>query len=215
MVKRGHFIVVEGLEGAGKSTALQTIKQVLAERIPDMIGTREPGGTRVGEAARQLIKESVPNEVLDPRTELLLLYASRVQLIEQVILPSLNQGTWVVGDRFELSTWAYQGGGRRLDLEMIRHLSSFCLRDFEPDLTIFLDISPELGLARAHHRGAADRIESEPLVFFEQVYEAYHARIKQLKNVVIIDASQPLAIVQQCISDTLNAYMTEHLGHHD
>ena len=207
MLKRGHFIVLEGLEGAGKSTALQTIKQTLASRVPDLISTREPGGTRVGEAARQLIKEFIPGEMLDPRTELLLLYASRVQLVEQVILPALQQGTWVVGDRFELSTWAYQGGGRGLDLEMIAHLSSFCLKDFKPDLTIFLDISPELGLARAHNRGKADRIESESLIFFKQVYEAYHAQLRSMSNVVVIDASKPLVMVQDLIKETLQNYL--------
>ena len=207
MLKRGHFIVLEGLEGAGKSTALQTIKQTLASRVPDLISTREPGGTRVGEAARQLIKAFIPGEMLDPRTELLLLYASRVQLVEQVILPALQQGTWVVGDRFELSTWAYQGGGRGLDLEMIAHLSSFCLKDFKPDLTIFLDISPELGLARAHNRGKADRIESESLIFFKQVYEAYHAQLRSMSNVVVIDASKPLVMVQDLIKETLQNYL--------
>ena len=207
MLKRGHFIVLEGLEGAGKSTALQTIKQTLASRVPALISTREPGGTRVGEAARQLIKEFIPGEMLDPRTELLLLYASRVQLVEQVILPALQQGTWVVGDRFELSTWAYQGGGRGLDLEMIAHLSSFCLKDFKPDLTIFLDISPELVLARAHNRGKADRIESESLIFFKQVYEAYHAQLRSMSNVVVIDASKPLVMVQDLIKETLQNYL--------
>lgn len=206
-LKRGHFIVVEGLEGAGKSTAINTIKRFLAASGTEIITTREPGGTRVGEAARQLIKEEIATEPLDPRSELLLLYASRVQLIERVILPALNRGCWVIADRFELSTWAYQGGGRKLDQEMIAHLSSFCLHDVKPDLIIFLDISPQQGLARALQRGKADRIEQEPLLFFTDVHTAYQRKIKSMDNVVSIDASKPLGVVQNLIRSELQHYM--------
>lgn len=208
MLNRGRFIVVEGLEGAGKSTALNTIKHFLIKHAPEIITTREPGGTRVGETARQLIKESLPTEPLDPRTELLLLYASRVQLLEQVILPALNRGCWVLADRFELSTWAYQGGGRKLDLDMIAHLSSFCLHDFKPDLTIFLDISPQQGLKRVHKRGMADRIEQESLSFFSDVYHGYQEQIKTIENVVSIDASQPLVEVRRLICAALEQYVS-------
>ena len=208
--KKGHFIVLEGLEGAGKSTALNTIKHFLAERVPELITTREPGGTRVGEAARQLIKETVPAAPLDPRTELLLLYASRVQLLEQIIRPALDRGAWVIGDRFELSTWAYQGGGRQLDRDIIAHLSSFCLKDFKPDLIIFLDISPEQGLRRALKRGKADRIEQESLSFFTNVYNSYHEQIKTMPNVEVIDASQPLVAVQDLIRAALQRYVHDH-----
>ena len=210
MLNKGSCIVVEGLEGAGKSTAINTIKQFLAGHVPELITTREPGGTRVGEAARRLIKESVPAEPVDPRSELLLLYASRVQLLEQVILPALNRGAWVLADRFELSTWAYQGGGRKLDHEMIAHLSLFCLRDFKPDLIIFLDISPQQGLKRVHKRGKADRIEQESLAFFSDVYTSYHEQIKTMDNVVVIDASKPLATVQDSIRSALETYVVTH-----
>ncbi len=207
MSKRGHFIVLEGLEGAGKSTALHTIKKFLAAFEAEIITTREPGGTRVGEVARQLIKESIASEPLDSRSELLLLYASRVQLLECVIRPALDKGCWVVADRFELSTWAYQGGGRKLDREMIAHLSSFCLHDLKPDLIIFLDISPQQGLIRALKRGKADRIEQESLLFFTDVYNAYHAKIKSMDNVVVIDASKPLGVVQNLIRSALERYI--------
>lgn len=206
MINKGHFIVIEGLEGAGKSTALHTIKQFLMPLVPEIIVTREPGGTRVGEVARQLIKESIPSEPLDSRSELLLLYAARIQLIEQIIRPALSRGSWVVADRFELSTWAYQGGGRKLDQNMINQLSWFCLQDFKPDLIIFLDISPEKGLKRAQKRGKFDRIEQESLLFFMDVYHAYHERMKTLNNVVMIDASKPLAVVQNLILDALEKY---------
>jgi dTMP kinase len=191
---------------------LTTIKRFLANKVPEIITTREPGGTRVGEAARQLIKEILPTEPLDSRTELLLLYASRVQLLEQVIRPALSRGAWVIGDRFELSTWAYQGGGRGLDQSMIAHLSEFCLKDFKPDLVLFLDISPEQGLKRALGRGHADRIEQESLSFFTKVYNHYHHKIKQMTNVVVIDASRPLMAVQQVIREALEQYMAHHAG---
>lgn len=205
----GRLIVVEGLEGAGKSTAISTVLDCLNAHALDVITTREPGGTRVGEVARTLIKESIPDEPLDARAELLLLYASRVQLLEQVILPALRRGCWVVADRFELSTWAYQGGGRKLDTQVIAMLSSFCLQDFTPDLILFLDISPELGLERARLRGKVDRMEQESLPFFKDVYAAYHERIGQMKHVVSIDASQSLVKVQETIQSIMADYLRE------
>lgn len=210
MPNRGHLIAVEGLEGAGKSTALHTIKCFLTERVPSLITTREPGGTRVGEVIRKLIKEP-SSELLDSRAELLLLYAARIQLVEQVIRPALREGNWVLADRFELSTFAYQGGGRKLSQDSIAQLSSFCLNDFKPDLILFLDISPETGLQRARKRGKSDRIEQEALSFFKDVYDCYHQCIKDMDNVVVIDASQPLDDVQQDICTKLNHYMSNYV----
>jgi dTMP kinase len=206
-VNKGHCVVVEGLEGAGKSSAINAIKQFLENLKLKVVLTREPGGTRVGETIRHLIKEKTVAEHLDSRAELLLMYASRVQLLEHVIKPALNLGSWVVADRFELSTWAYQGGGRKLDKEMISHLSNFCLKDFKPDLVIFLDIRPEKGLERALHRGKFDRIEQESLDFFNDVYNGYHEQIKTMNNVVVIDASLPLAVVRKSIMTALKNYM--------
>ncbi|HBI21532.1 MAG TPA: dTMP kinase [Legionella sp.] len=208
---KGQLIVVEGLEGAGKSTALDVIKQRLAAHTPELILTREPGGTHVGEVVRGLIKASIPTEPLDSRAELLLFYAARVQLLEQVIRPALNRGAWVLADRFELSTFAYQGGGRELDETMISHLSSFCVGDLTPDLTIFLDVSPELGLERAGLRGAMDRIEQEPLAFFRAVHDAYHRRMKTMPHVVVIDASQPLLAVRQSIAMAVEDHLAKHV----
>ena len=208
MQNRGRFIVVEGLEGAGKSTALHTIKRILSDQVPQLVTTREPGGTKAGEVIRKLIKEP-STESLDARAELLLLYAARVQLIEQVIRPAIKSGCWVLADRFELSTLAYQGGGRKLSQEMIASLSSFCLQDIQPDLTIFLDIDPETGLQRARKRGKGDRIEREKLQFFQDVYESYHRYLKNMKNVIWIDASQSLYAVQHEIGVTLKKYMQD------
>lgn len=210
MTKQGKFIVVEGLEGAGKSTAIQTIKQFLENIAPELLLTREPGGTRVGEVVRNLIKEKVEGEVIDPRVELLMLYAARVQLLEQVIHPALNRGCWVLADRFELSTYAYQGGGRHLDKQIISFLSSFCVKNLKPDLIVFLDIEPLQGLRRVKQRGVVDRIEQESLSFFTDVYNCYHEMIKSMNNVICIDASQPLEIVQKSIITQLNLFITDN-----
>lgn len=203
----GRFIVIEGLEGAGKSTAIETIQRFLRTHVGDFITTREPGGTAVGELLRTIIKHPPEHEHLDARAELLLLYASRIQLIHHVIQPALTKGTWVLGDRFELSTFAYQGGGRGLDVCFIEHLSSFCLAGFEPDLILFLDVDPAIGLARAKTRGYSDRIEQESFDFFNQVHDAYQSKIKTMKQVVHIDANQPEEAVQDAIERALSDYL--------
>lgn len=203
MPERGRFIVLEGLEGAGKSTALTTIKRFLSPHVPELIMTREPGGTQVGEVVRDLLKTTSTTEPLSSRAELLLFYAARVQLIEQVIRPALARGAWVIADRFELSTWAYQGGGRGLSQQMIQHLSEFCVQDLTPDLVLFLDLPPELGLKRILERGSTDRIEQEPVDFFHRVYHAYHEKIHKLEHAIVIDASKPLAMVQHLVRSAL------------
>jgi len=210
VIEPGRFIVLEGLEGAGKSTALTTIKRFLAPHVPELITTREPGGTHVGEIVRDLIKQAPDDEPLSARAELLLFYAARVQLIEQVIRPALARGAWVLADRFELSTWAYQGGGRGLDLTMIKHLSDFSLGSLKPDLTIFLDLLPEQGLKRILDRGKTDRIEQETIDFFHRVYVSYHEHLKYLDQTIIIDASKPFAMVQHLIRTSLERHLVSY-----
>lgn len=210
MKKCGRFIVVEGLEGAGKSTAIDIIKDYLTEIAPELILTREPGGTHVGEVIRNLIKEKVPDEKLDARSELLLVYAARTQLVEDLIRPALERGAWVLADRFELSTFAYQGWGRGLDIKMIHQLSTFCLQSFKPDLIFYLDINPELGLLRVNKRGAKDRIEEEALSFFKEVREGYLQMTATMNNVVRIDAGLPLECVQESIISQLKNYLADH-----
>jgi dTMP kinase len=210
MMKRGRFIVVEGLEGAGKSTAIQTIKHYLQDFVPEIVLTREPGGTRVGEVVRQLIKENIAGEMLKPHSELLLLYAARVQLVEQIIRPALARGCWVLADRFELSTFAYQGGGRRLDMHIISNLSALCLQGFKPDLILFLDIDPEQGLFRVKNRGATDRIEQESLAFFRRVAKTYQQMIQTMDNVIRIDARQPIELVQESVLTQLKIFLNTH-----
>lgn len=207
---KGHFIVIEGLEGAGKSTALHTIKNVLDSHNIDFIMTREPGGTVIGERLRSMIKSLDPDKTLDARAELLLLYASRVQLLTEVVCPALEHGKWVLADRFELSTYAYQGGGRQLDKKFIDCLSHHCLQGLKPDITLFLDVSPEKGLQRAKKRSQFDRIEQESLAFFDKVHKRYHDLIKELQNVAVIDANQQLSAVQQDIISVFKQYIKNH-----
>jgi len=205
----GKLIVIEGLEGAGKSTAVNVIIDFLSEFNIKTITTREPGGTEIGEQLRSIIKNPEYSDVLDDRSELLLLYTARIQLIEQIIKPALNQGHWVRADRFELSTKAYQGGGRGLDSKMIQNLSSFCLRGFKPDLTLYLDISPESGMQRAKSRGAFDRIEQQSIDFFHRVHESYMQYVKADPDIVVIDASLSLQDVRHAIQKILIQFV-EH-----
>lgn len=206
----GKLIVIEGLEGAGKSTAVNTVVNLLSKLNIKTITTREPGGTAIGEALRTIIKNPDYKGVLDDRSELLLLYAARIQLVEQVIKPALQQGYWVVADRFELSSFAYQGGGRGLDERIINQLSEFCLKGFKPDLTLFLNINPELGMQRAKSRGKLDRIEQQSIDFFYRVHDTYMRYVKKNPNIKVINAGFLMEEVQQLIKNTVNEFI-EHL----
>lgn len=207
MDRHAQFIAIEGLEGAGKSTAIKTIQQILKDAgINQVLTTREPGGTPVAEKIRHLVKhhdEAGEKEELLPYTELLLMYASRLQLTEHVIKPALAREEWVISDRFELSTWAYQGGGRRIPDEAIAVISRHVLQGFAPDLTLYLDVPPLLGLDRASKRGELDRFESEKVAFFERVNEKYHWLAKHRPNIIVIDAAQPLEQVTEAICAAL------------
>ena len=205
----GKLIVIEGLEGAGKSTAVNHVIDLLSELDIKTITTREPGGTAIGEILRSIIKKPEYGDVLDDRSELLLLYTARIQLIEQVIKPALQQGYWVIADRFELSTLAYQGGGRGLDPDMIKNLSSFCLRGFKPDLTLYLDISPELGMQLAKLRGKFDRIEQQAIDFFHRVHETYIQYVKMAPDIVIIDAGRSLQDVKRAIQKAVTQFIEQ------
>lgn len=202
MTTSGRFIVVEGLEGAGKTSAIRTIQQWLNEQQIQFISTREPGGTPLAEQIRTLVKQ-VQDEIVAPETELLLMYASRVQLVKTVIQPALQQGTWVLGDRHDLSSRAYQGGGRQLDESLINSIRQVVLGDLKPDLTLYLDIDPAIGLQRAQARGELDRIELEQLAFFQRTRAKYLQIAATEANIVTIDASQSMQQVQQQILNAL------------
>ncbi len=184
------FIVIEGLEGAGKSTAVGYVVEWLHQQgITGIETTREPGGTPLAERMRAIIKE-VSEEPLSMQAELLLMYAARVQLVENRIKPALAAGRWVVGDRHDLSSQAYQGGGRGIDAGLIRQIKQAVLGDFGPDLTLYLDIDPAVGLRRASHRGALDRIECEQLDFFERTRARYLALAAEDPRIRVLDAGR-------------------------
>ena len=199
----GKFIVIEGLEGAGKSTAHQCVVDTLKELgINDVVFTREPGGTPLAEKLRHLIKHETEEPVTD-KAELLMLYAARIQLVDNVIKPALAQGKWVVGDRHDMSSQAYQGGGRQLGEAFLTHLKQIVLGDFEPDLTLYLDIDPAVGLARARGRGELDRIEQQDLDFFHRTRARYLELVKDNPKAVMINAEQSIEQVQADIKSAV------------
>ncbi len=204
------FIVIEGLEGAGKTTARDCIVEQLREQgISEIVFTREPGGTPLAEKLRDLIKQGLEGEKITDKAELLMLYAARVQLVESVIKPALARGAWVVGDRHDLSSQAYQGGGRGIDPQLMQTLRDAVLGDFRPDLTLYLDVSPEIGLQRARARGELDRIEQESLNFFTRTRQRYQALAASDASIKTIDASQPLEQVTLSLKATLQAWLAE------
>ncbi|WP_294828236.1 dTMP kinase [uncultured Gilliamella sp.] len=209
----GKFIVIEGLEGAGKTTAINTVARVLNQHhICDLQFTREPGGTPIAEALRDIIKNGLQHEPLTDKAELLMLYAARIQLIENVIKPALNKGNWVIGDRHDLSTQAYQGGGRQLDRHFIETLKKQVLGDFKPDLTLYLDIDPEIGLMRAKSRGELDRIEQQSLAFFKRIRQRYLELANQDATIITIDAAQSIDAVTQQIEEILTKWLTRQVN---
>lgn len=203
----GRFIVIEGLEGAGKTTAISTVRQWLEARGHQVVQTREPGGTPLAEQIRTLVK-SVQDEHVAPETELLLMYAARVQLLSQVIRPALARGDWVLADRHDMSSRAYQGGGRMIDARLIDSIRHAVLGQTTPDFTLYLDIDPVIGLERARVRGELDRIEQEQLAFFQRTRTRYLEIAHREPNIAMIDASSSVSEVQQQIVAALESALS-------
>lgn len=203
---RGKFLTIEGVEGVGKTTNIQFIKEWLTLKKIPYLTSREPGGTPFAEEIRQMLL-APRDEAVCNKAELLLMFAARAQHIEQVIKPQLDNGNWLLCDRFTDATYAYQGAGRNMDHQMISGLQSMVQGELKPDLTLILDIPPEEGLKRATKRGSLDRFEREKGEFFERVREAYQTIAKRdPKRCVVIDASQTLADVQESIKTALDAF---------
>lgn len=209
---RSNYIVIEGLEGAGKTTARQLVVETLQSAgIHDLVFTREPGGTILAEKLRSLVLDiqSTGDEVINDKAEVLMFYAARVQLVETVIKPALARGQWVIGDRHDLSTQAYQGGGRGIDRTMLATLRDAVLGDFRPNLTLYLDVTPEVGLQRARARGELDRIEQESMNFFNRTRARYLELAAADPSIRTVDATQPLDAVARDIRATIAQWMAE------
>ena len=206
MMRNGCFITVEGIEGAGKSTVMGVIHDWLSARQHACVITREPGGTPVAEAIRQLVLSPGIKEPIQPETEALLFFAGRAQHIAQVILPALEAGKWVISDRYIDATYAYQCGGRGVSSGRLVWLEEWIVGSVQPDLTFLLDVSPEVGLQRARMRGPQDRIEQEALTFFQKVRAAYLERARAFpERIVVVDALQPLSEVKAFLEQRLAA----------
>lgn len=184
-MSRGRFITFEGGEGCGKSTQVRRLKEALESRGKEVLLTREPGGTWLSEEIRRLIKDQETDAPCD-RAELLLFLAARAQLVRHVIEPALAAGKWVVSDRFSDSTLAYQGYGRGLPLEVVRAANDFACEGLKPDLTLLLEVSPEVSHARMHSRETATHTEADRI---ERAGDAFHARLA--KGFSEIAAAEP------------------------
>ncbi|GBO90037.1 MULTISPECIES: dTMP kinase [Marinobacter] len=207
MKSRGQFITFEGTEGVGKSTQLTNAASTLDQMGLDYIVTREPGGTPMAEAIRELLlapRDEPVNEI----TELLLMFAARAQHLHTRILPALERGQWVLCDRFTDATFAYQGGGRGVPEERIALLETLVQGDIRPDHVIVLDAPVDTGMARARKRGELDRFEQEDLDFFQRIRDAYLARATaQPARYHVIDAARPLSEVSDQVSGLLNRWV--------
>ena len=199
---RGTFITFEGPEGGGKSTHVQELAEQLRAEGRTVLVTREPGGTRLAELIRGLVREEVDDPPVT-RSEVLLFLAARAQVVSQVIRPALQRGEWVICDRFADSTFAYQGYGRGLDVDLLRHFNDFATEGLVPDLTVLLDVPPEVSRARLAARQAATATAADRI---EQAGAEFHARLRagflelakaEPARFAVIDASRPLAEVSR------------------
>jgi|TARA_B100001094_G_C18135823_1_gene775014 dTMP kinase len=196
---KGKFITIEGSEGVGKTTNINFIVDYLTKHNRCILETREPGGTAAAEEIRNILLNS-NGELIPDIAELLLFFAARSLHLENVILPALVAGKFVICDRFTDATIAYQGYGRGFDLERINNIAQWVHADIQPDLTILLDAPAEIGMQRAKKRGAIDRMESEEITFYERVREGYLQLAEQYNDrFVVIDANQSLDLVQKAI----------------
>lgn len=204
----GCFITIEGGEGAGKTSNIDFIRDWLAGRGIDLLLTREPGGTELGEKIRNLLLD--PGNRIAADAELLLMFAARAQHLEETIRPALQAGRWVLCDRFTDATYAYQGGGRGISRDHIAVIEQWVQQGLKPDVTLLLDLPPEQGLARAGQRSSPDRFEQEQLAFFSRVRDAYlNLAREEPGRFRVIDAGAPLAAVQKQISEVLERLLTE------
>ena len=193
---RGKFITLEGMDGAGKSTQLTWLSTFLKGRGTTHQVTREPGGTTTGEKLRELLLDR--EQRLHPETEALLMFAARREHLAKVIVPALEQGAWVLCDRFTDATFAYQAGGSGLPWEKIAQLEAWVHGDLQPDLTLYFDVTPQLGRSRVDAARSPDRLEQEGVSYFERVRNAYLRRAREFpQRIKVIDSSKSILEVQR------------------
>ena len=205
----GRFITLEGIEGAGKSTAVAVVSKLLQAAGLPLLTTREPGGTDLGEDVRRLLLGHKHQSMSDD-TELLLMFAARAEHLQQKIIPALRQGQWVLCDRFTDATYAYQGGGRGVPDQRIALLEQWVQADLRPDLTLLLDLPVETGLQRAARRSAPDRIESQHNSFFQRVRNAYLQRAhKEPGRIKLIDAAASESQVAEQLTQVLSDFLRQ------
>ena len=199
-MKKGYFITFEGTEGSGKSTQIRNAVAFLLKKGRSVVMLREPGGTRISEAIREILLDK-SNKEMAHVTELLLYLAARAQIVREKILPALKKGKVVISDRFEDSTWAYQGFGRKISLKAIEEASRLVRGALKPDLTFVLDIDIVKGLKRG---GRHDRIEREALSFHKRVRRGFLALAKkEPRRMVVLDTSKPAEWVGQKVRERL------------
>lgn len=204
MTNKGKFITLEGIDGAGKSTQLIWLTEFLRTRGHKVLITREPGGTPLGEQLRELLLDN--QQTMHAETEALLMFAARREHLDKVIYPALARGDWVISDRFTDASFAYQGGGRQVAISRLETLEQWVQGELQPDLTLYFDVSVELGRTRVSRIKAADRFEKEQADFFQRVREAYLERAKKYpQRIQLIDASQSLEAVQSAMKHTLES----------
>ena len=202
---RGKFITLEGIEGSGKSTSLDTISKILDTLDIEFIITKEPGGGPLGKDLRKILLDKKTS--ISPEVELLLMMADRKNHIDNIVEPSLKKGVWVISDRYLDSSYAYQGGGRQIDTSKIDLLTEL-LKLPIPDLTILFDLSPEIALQRAKNRSELDRFESEPIDFHQRIREAYlNLANDNVERYVVIDASKDIQNVKEQVQKKVNQFI--------
>jgi dTMP kinase len=201
----GKFITLEGIDGAGKTTQLAWIADFLRSRGVQVTVTREPGGTAVGEQLRSLVLDG--EHALHPETEALLMFASRREHLDKVIVPALRRGTWVVCDRFTDASFAYQGGGSGVSRDKLALLERWTQDGLQPDKTFLFDIVPEVGRERSQRTGAADRFEQEKQAFFERVRQAYLERAtNDPQRIQVIDGAQSIVEIRRELKRCLESF---------
>ena len=201
---QGKFITLEGMDGAGKSTHIPFIQNLLAQAGHSVVSTREPGGTELGEKLREILL----HDAMHVDTETLLMFAARAEHLQQLILPALNAGSWVLSDRFTDATFAYQSGAKGLNAERVLQLESWVQGQLQPDLTLLFDVPVEISVARLAQARTPDKFERESADFFTRIRNAYLSRANQNpERIAVIDSNQAIHLVEQQIIQALKSVL--------